>query len=466
MAQGTKSTRRRRQSRSARRSAGRRARARRRAGELRRRLKRFLTDDAIRRAAAETGWVQRVKKIAPVAFVWTLVLGFAGNTERSIATLRREFERATGIAVVPSAFYDRFTEPLVRCLVKLIAVLIEKTTENASRPLAGALAAFKDVVVFDSTVLRLHEYLAKKFPGSRTNHSKAAAKLHVALSVVGAGPRTIKVTSGRTHDGKAMSVGAWVAGKLLLFDLGYYSYRLFDNIRRNTGSFVSRFKINGNPLIVANNRPCRGASVRLVGKRLQEVLPSLQREILDVEIEVAFKRRVYAGKTRKATTTFRLVGVRDEETGEYHLYITNLPVEEFDAETVARLYRARWTIELLFKSLKSDFGIDDLPSEKPAVVQALLYASIITWLVGQEVLAMICERLKDEARRVTSRRWSRLLHECASDLLRLLVGPRGQQQLAVLLDRHLLHEAPDPHRRRASLIEEVEDEDGLAALVA
>src|SRR5271170_6243920 len=101
MAQGKKSTQRRRQSRSAVRAARRRARARRRAGELRRRLKRFLPDDLVQRVATETGWIQRVKKIAPQAFVWTLVLGFAGHTERTIATLRREFERATGIVVVP-----------------------------------------------------------------------------------------------------------------------------------------------------------------------------------------------------------------------------------------------------------------------------------------------------------------------------------------------------------------------------
>jgi hypothetical protein len=125
-----------------------------------------------------------------------------------------------------------------------------------------------------------------------------------------------------------------------------------------------------------------------------------------------------------------------------------------------------WSTELLFKSLKSDFAIEDMPSEKPAVVQALLYASIITWLVGQEVLRMIRKRLKDEARRVTGRRWSRLLHECASDLLRLLVGPRGQRQLAALVERLLVHEALDPHRSRRSLVEKVEAEDELAALAS
>jgi putative transposase len=466
MAQGTKSTRRRRQSHVATRSARRRARARRRGGELRRRLKRFLPDDLVQQVASETAWIRRVKKIAPQAFVWTLVLGFAGHTERTIATLRREFERATGILVVPSAFYDRFTEPLVQCLVRLIALLIEKVAESTARPLAGALASFKDVVVTDSTVIRLHEFLAKRFPGSRTNHSKAALKLHVVMSVLGFGPRSFKVTSGRTHDGKALTVGPWIAGKLLLFDLGYYSYRLFDNIRRNKGFFVSRLKANANPVIVANHRPCRGASVKVVGQKLQDILPLLQREILDVEVEVAFKRRTYGGTTSKTTTRFRVVGVRNDETGEYHLYITNLPVEAFDAETVARIYKARWTVELIFKSLKSDFAIEDMPSEKPAVVQALLYASIITWLVGQEVLRMIRERLKDEARRVTSRRWSRLLHECASDLLRLLVGPRGQLQLAALVERLLVYEALDPHRSRRSLIEKVEAEDELAAPVS
>lgn len=462
MAQGRKSTRRRKHSGRSARAARRHRRARRR-GELRRRLRRLLPDKLVQQVAVETGWVERMRKILPHAFVWSLVLGFAGHTERTIATLRREFEKATGVAVAPSAFYDRFTEPLVQCLGKLLVMLIERVMESTSRELAGDLRYFKDVVVTDSTVIRLHEFLAKRFPGSRTNHSKAALKLHVVMSVLGVGPRSFKVTSGRTHDGRAFRVGSWVEGKLLLFDLGYYSYRLFDNIRRNAGFFVSRLKVNANPVIVANLRACRGASVKLVGKRLQDVLPLLQREVLDVEVEVAFKRRSYAGKTSKVTKRFRVVGVRDDDTGEYHTYITNLPVETFDAETVARIYRARWCIELIFKSLKSDLAIDDMPSEKPAVVQALLYASIITWLVGQEVLAMIRERLKAEARRITARRWSRLLHECASELLRLVVGPPGQHQLAALLERLLLHEAPDPHRRRKSLLEEVEADEPIGA---
>ena len=56
----------------------------------------------------------------------------------------------------------------------------------------------------------------------------------------------------------------------------------------------------------------------IVGKRLNEVLPKLKRQILDVEVEIAFKRRKYNGKQRKDVKRFRLVAVYNIEAGEYH----------------------------------------------------------------------------------------------------------------------------------------------------
>ena len=38
----------------------------------------------------------------------------------------------------------------------------------------------------DSTVMRLHDLLEKAFPACRTNHTLAALKMHVVLSVTGA----------------------------------------------------------------------------------------------------------------------------------------------------------------------------------------------------------------------------------------------------------------------------------------
>jgi IS4 transposase len=95
--------------------------------------------------------------------------------------------------------------------------------------------------------------LEKAFPACRTNHTKAALKAHVVLGVRGNGDHSVKVTSERVHDGPVFTVGPWVRDKLLLFDLGYFRYQLFDCIARNKGFFLSRLKVNANPLITATH---------------------------------------------------------------------------------------------------------------------------------------------------------------------------------------------------------------------
>jgi IS4 transposase len=116
-----------------------------------------------------------------------------------------------------------------------------------------------------------------------------------------------------------LRVGRWVRDRLLMFDLGYFRYQLFDCIDRNGGYFISRLKENANPEITATLRQWRGRSVSLVGERLRDVVERLQRETLDVEVEVAFRRRAYGGRRSGARRRLRLVGVKNEDTGRYHL---------------------------------------------------------------------------------------------------------------------------------------------------
>lgn len=423
---------------------------------LRDRLTTLLPNRTLWRLAREAGFVQRSRKVKPPAFVWALVFGYAFGGERTLAALRRAYETATKTKLVPSAFRDRFNASLVRFLQAAVGLVLDRLAEP-SRALAGELGAFKEVLAADATVIRLHSFLANAFPGCRTNHTKAALKLHVVMTVNGNGPKSVKITPERKNDGKVLRVGKWVKDRLLLFDLGYYRYQLFDCIRRNGGFFLTRLKVNANPTIVAVHRRWRGASVPLVGQKLQDVIGRLQREEIDAEIEVDFKRRQYAGKRSSGRQRFRLVGIRNDETGAYHLYVTNLPAKQFSAKDVAAVYRARWTIELLFKSLKSDFALDQMPSRNKHVVLSLLYASILTWVASRELLLAVRKLLADEGSRVTQGRWTRLLRTWAAALLVIVTSPpRHGGELARAVEFALLAEGPDPHRSRLSLGDEVE----------
>ena len=402
--------------------------------------------------ARQVGFVKRKGKINPNDFLWTLALGFGSGRARSISALRRTYKRVSGTSLVPSSFYDRFNGALVLLLRQVVAYLL-RTLVAPNLRLRGAFAGFSDVVLTDSSVLRLRDNLATKFPACRTNHTKAAAKLHAVMSVNGESRQTVSITDERTNDRRAFRVGPWVQGRLLLFDLGYFGYRLFDRIDRNGGWFVSRLKSNSNPTIVSANREWRGRSIPVVGRPLKEVLGHLQREVLDVNIEVTFKRRAYKGRASQVTKTFRLVAVRNADSGEYHTYVTNVAADKLDAGSVALAYRARWEIELLFKAWKSEFRLDELPSRRKEVVEALIYASILTMIVTQRLQAFFRAKAGGNARRVTFGRVAAVVRHFASELLEVALNLSSIQQ-ARRLGKLIQEEVLDPHRHRLGLLEQ------------
>jgi len=422
--------------------------ARQQTTDLRSTLTRILPASLVTRIASETGAFRRIRKIRIAEFFWTLVLGFGTGTERTIAGLRRAFEQASGTRVVASAFYDRFSTGVVAWLRQLVAHAIEATREPRTR-MGGALASFRDVVATDSTVIRLHDLLEHAFPACRTNHTKAALKIHTVMSVNAAGPTKIQVTSERVHDGPVFKVGAWVAGRLLLFDLAYFRYQLFSCIRRNGGFFVARLKQSANPTIVAVHS---GSATGLIGQKVHDAVLSLRRDHLDFEVEAEFPGRTYGGRRRRRTERFRVVAVRNAETHEYHLYITNVPPGRLTVRDIANAYTARWFIELFFRELKGRYLADQIPSRKRRIVEALIYASLLTFIVSRTLRLAMLRRLRATDREIPHERWAILFAIVADDLLVVLT--RRTHLAKALADRvlHLLvSEAKDPNRGRILL---------------
>jgi IS4 transposase len=415
----------------------------------------LISTREINQYARWSGVVRRRRKVEPAALFWAVVLGFAAGGKRSLAGMRRAYEKTTGTRLVPSVFYDRFTKPLAELFRTVVGVLLEKV-EETTPSLTGILKGFRDVLATDSTLVRLHELLERSFPASRTNHTKAAAKLHVVMSVQGKGMRSVKVSSGRQHDSPVLKVGRWVRDRLLLFDLGYFRYGLFDRIDAQGGYFISRLKQNANPLITGVLRDGTPNGVPLVGERLKDVVGRLRRAEFDVEIEVEFRRREYGGRRRMARMRLRLVGVRDPETGQYHLYVTNIPAERLSASQIAAAYAARWQIELLFREMKSSYGLEQMPSRKRHIVETLLYASVVTLLVSRRLLVAVREKLKATQRHAPEERWSAIFKEVSQAVLDVVLAPgRLASELSRKLEAMLIHEAVDPNKSRQQLMARV-----------
>lgn len=142
------------------------------------------------------------------------------------------------------------------------------------------------------------------------------------------------------------------------------------------------------------------------------------------------------------------VGVRNESTGKYHLYITNVPRDTLSPEDIARVYAARWEVELVFKELKSNYKLDELPSSKRHVVEALIYVAILALTVSRLLLFALRRRLQLSKIRTPERRWAAIFKTCAHQLLSLLSNPSPQRQRWRELTDFFAHELVDPNRGR------------------
>ncbi|MFN1127244.1 IS4 family transposase, partial [Halobacterium salinarum] len=343
-------------------------------------------------------------------------------------------------------FYHRLTPSLAEYLRDLV----ERGLDEVAVPDAvdGDINRFRDVMIADGTVLRLHEFLSDEFQAR--HEEQAGAKLHLLHNATDQTIERIDVTDEKAHDSTLFKTGSWLHGRLVLFDLAYFKYRRFALIDENDGYFVSRLKQNANPVITEELREWRGRAIPLEGEKIHDVVGDLSREYIDVEVEAEFKRGQYEGTRSLDTKRFRVVGVRDEDADDYHLYITNLPREEFLPADLGTLYRCRWEVETLFRELKTQYELDEFDTSNPVVVEILLYAALLSLLVSRELLDLVTEQADDEIV-FPPERWAATFRSHAQLVLHELGEYLGYSP-PPLLER-LIEDAQKIHQQRPILQE-------------
>ena len=110
---------------------------------------------------------------------------------------------------------------------------------------------------------------------------------------------------------------------------------------------------------------------------------------------VAVKRSLVAARRaqrklqQRANRQQRRLSAAAVEAARYVFVWTSLPESDYSPEAVMELYRLRWQVELTFKQMKSLLGLGALPKRSDASARA--------WLHGKLFVALLTERLIDEA---------------------------------------------------------------------
>jgi len=214
----------------------------------------------------------------------------------------------------------------------------------------------KKIFLLDATVVPL---CLKMFDWAKFRSSKGAIKLHLLLDYQGCLPVFVHMTEGKVHEKKVAEQLSLPTGSVVVFDRAYIDYQWLYNLDSNKVIFVTRAKTNMN--------------YREVG-----FIPNDKIKYPNV----CSDRKIRLSKgpsAKKYPKNLRLVDYLDSTTGKRYQFLTNQM--DWNAQTVADVYKERWNIEVFFKQIKQNLHIKTFIGTSENAVQIQVWTAMISMLL-------------------------------------------------------------------------------------
>ena len=222
------------------------------------------------------------------------------------------------------------------------------------------------VYALDTTTIDLCLSL---FPWANFRSTKAAVKMHTLLDLRGNIPSFIHITDGKVHEVNVLDILPIEAGSFYIMDRGFLDFLRLNRMHQAQAFFVIRSKSNikmrrtaSRPVDKTTGLRC-DQSVLLTGKFASKDYPQ----------------------------TLRRVVFYDEKNDKRLTFLTN----NFDlpALTIAKLYKARWQVELFFKWIKQHLRIKAFFGTSENAVKTQIWIAISVYVL----VAIIKKRYKTES---------------------------------------------------------------------
>jgi len=266
----------------------------------------------------------------------------------------------------------------------LLSIMKESMSTNKDYP---KLKAFKNVIVEDSTSIKLNDKLHKDYPGNGYGDSKAKKailKIQAAYNITSRKFIRLEVNSFRDNDQGYSPKIVRIAkrGDLIIRDLGYFVLEVFKKLNKEGIFFISRMKKHVNIFSRKDEKPIDLAKMLKKRGNLDIEIFLGEKEKLPIRlIAIPVKEEIASERRRKAKTN-RDKRCRPTKEHLYllgwELFITNVGKEALTANDIAKLYFIRWRIETIFKSWKSYFKITDISKDANKIrVESFIYCMLI-----------------------------------------------------------------------------------------
>ena len=337
---------------------------------------------------------ERKRKLTCVVFFWLMILAVAPGGPLSLSAMVSLVVVAHGMAGLCALQANlsrqalsenlklrpwQFFEAVLNHLLAVYAALVGSSTPTLD------LELIRRLLLVDATVMRVTDALLQVFPGHKTGRKAewAAVKLHTAFRLFRSVPQVLAVTAEKVNE-KSVSFLQPAGEKVLyVFDLGYWKYRLFDDIIALKQHFITRLREGCNPLIKEVYVGCQD----WVGKRLKEIT------LVGEEVDLLVNLSSAGPSNPQMQHDVRLVG--QQVDGIWHLYVTSiLDRVVYVASLIAQIYALRWQIEVFFRDLKCVLRMQNFIATTENGIRIQICAALIFYVLTHIIMLQAMPQVK------------------------------------------------------------------------
>ena len=345
--------------------------------------------------------IRTPQKIEPIILVLAIIKSTLHSTN-SLSNIAANIAGFINKTVSKQAVHKRINAAFVNFVQALLALAIMQRAKLNIKHNSKIFKHFKDVIIQDSTSIPLPEQLASYFHGSKNSSKRmfASLKIQAIFSVLSESFLHFFFTPFTSNDqSQANEIFKYAPkGSLIIRDLGYFTLKSLAYCNKTGIYFLSLLRQKTNVYEAKTKKKLD--LVRLLKKKnfldldviVGDQIPVKARLIaLPVDEKNAQKRREKAKYDRDrrlnhSKNYFFLLG--------WTIFITNVPKDVWNAQDALNAYRIRWRIEIIFKTWKSAFQINNISSPSKNMVMAfilamLFFITLFTLNIYDRILSMV-----------------------------------------------------------------------------
>jgi hypothetical protein len=355
-----------------------------------------INEEELLELARNTGFIKRTRKIDSFDFMYALITesthGIASYNDIAVS-----FENESDKSITRQAIWKKVTESCVDYFKLVLSLVILGKAKKFNKGVEINNCKFKRILIQDSTIIRLPKRLFELFSGVSNAHSTVChARIQGIYDLLSGRFISFTINPYSKNDQASVSYMKIEKDDLTLRDRGYLT---MDEIKRHllTGAHcIYRYKAGMQLLDYKTEEPINILDV-LQKKSTLDLMVRLN-DIDRTPVRIVAKsvdQETADNRRRKAKIDMKRHNPSKQflQLQSWSVYITTIPPEKADINTLIEIYTLRWRIEIIFKSWKSNLHFDSIHNVSNNQLLIIIMARMIMFLLITQIIYKPCNAL-------------------------------------------------------------------------